>query len=203
MKELDQKQIEIIEAALKRFSHFGISKTTMNEIADDISLSKASLYYYFPDKPSLILAVARYTFDLFLNDINSNIHKDSSLKDAIYAVIETRSKYIQKFYMLHFSEWQTDIQSNLHAITELKDNAEKKLNSFIVQILKREIKAGRIRTLDPDTTIELITKALFGVYLSAHIKLKGAIIPDDTFFKKIESEQKAIFDLLMKGLQKN
>ncbi|MGI8637960.1 MAG: TetR/AcrR family transcriptional regulator, partial [Segetibacter sp.] len=41
----DKKRDVIIQAAQKRFSHFGVDKTTMNEIADDLSISKASLYY--------------------------------------------------------------------------------------------------------------------------------------------------------------
>jgi AcrR family transcriptional regulator len=53
----DKKKTLIIEAAQKRFSHFGVGKTTMNEIADDLSISKASLYYYFPDKLNLYAAV--------------------------------------------------------------------------------------------------------------------------------------------------
>ena len=42
----------IIEASQKRFGIFGVEKTSMREIADDLKLSKASLYYYFPDKES-------------------------------------------------------------------------------------------------------------------------------------------------------
>lgn len=46
----DKKREQIIEGAIKRFSHFGINKTTMNDIAEDLAVSKPSLYYYFPIK---------------------------------------------------------------------------------------------------------------------------------------------------------
>ena len=59
----DQKQEAIIEAAIKRFAHFGVSKTTMAEIAADLSFSKASLYYYFPDKLNLFAAVFKTITD--------------------------------------------------------------------------------------------------------------------------------------------
>jgi AcrR family transcriptional regulator len=52
MVETDKKRDVIIEGAIKRFIHYGINKTTMNEIAEDLSVSKPSLYYYFPDKNS-------------------------------------------------------------------------------------------------------------------------------------------------------
>src|SRR3954468_9394537 len=60
MKEEPSKEkIDIIlDAAQKRFGHYGLSKTTMNEIAADIGMSKASLYYYFKDKESIFIAVA-------------------------------------------------------------------------------------------------------------------------------------------------
>ncbi|RYZ16531.1 MAG: TetR family transcriptional regulator, partial [Chitinophagaceae bacterium] len=35
----DQKRESILEAAIRRFAHFGVSKTTMNEIAADLSIS--------------------------------------------------------------------------------------------------------------------------------------------------------------------
>ncbi len=55
--EKGNKEQLILEAAQKRFGMYGIEKTSMREIADDLKLSKASLYYYFPDKESLYRAV--------------------------------------------------------------------------------------------------------------------------------------------------
>ena len=58
MTESDRKRGLILDGAIKRFSHFGINKTTMAEIAEDLSVTKPALYYYFPDKQSIIVAVA-------------------------------------------------------------------------------------------------------------------------------------------------
>ena len=54
---MNNKTDLIIEAAQKRFGLYGVEKTSMREIANDLKLSKASLYYYFPDKESLYKAV--------------------------------------------------------------------------------------------------------------------------------------------------
>jgi TetR/AcrR family transcriptional regulator len=51
------REKSIIEAAKERFAHFGFSKVTMEEIASDVDLGKASLYYYFPTKEDLFKAV--------------------------------------------------------------------------------------------------------------------------------------------------
>ena len=47
------KEFLIIEAARKRFAHYGFTKVTMDEIASDVEMGKASLYYYFPTKEEL------------------------------------------------------------------------------------------------------------------------------------------------------
>ncbi len=40
----------ILESAQRQFAHYGFSKVTMDEIAQEVGMGKASLYYYFPDK---------------------------------------------------------------------------------------------------------------------------------------------------------
>ncbi|UZJ66593.1 TetR/AcrR family transcriptional regulator [Sphingobacterium sp. KU25419] len=39
----DNKKELIIAAAIRRFAHYGFSKTTMNEIAEDVKITKANL----------------------------------------------------------------------------------------------------------------------------------------------------------------
>ena len=63
----------IIEASQKRFGLYGIEKTSMREIADDIKLSKASLYYYFPDKESLYKAVIEKEQKEFITKISERV----------------------------------------------------------------------------------------------------------------------------------
>ncbi len=48
----------ILEAATKRFKHYGYSKTSMAEIAADLQMSPGNLYRYFPGKIDIALAIA-------------------------------------------------------------------------------------------------------------------------------------------------
>lgn len=47
------KHTAILDAAHKRFARYGLTKVTMDEIAEDLGMSKAALYYYFPAKEDL------------------------------------------------------------------------------------------------------------------------------------------------------
>ena len=57
----------ILEAAGKRIATHGFEKTTMQEIATDLEISKAALYYYFPDKESLFSAVVEREMEEFFS----------------------------------------------------------------------------------------------------------------------------------------
>jgi TetR/AcrR family transcriptional repressor of mexJK operon len=47
------KHAAILDAAQKRFARYGLTKVTMDEIAADLGISKAALYYYFPNKEDI------------------------------------------------------------------------------------------------------------------------------------------------------
>ena len=51
------RRSEIIEAAKKRFALNGYSPTSMDDIAKDVGINKASLYYFFKGKEQIFEAI--------------------------------------------------------------------------------------------------------------------------------------------------
>ena len=57
-----QRHAEIIEVALRLFNEQGYDKTSLREIADEIGVTKAALYYHFPSKEDIVrAALEEYT----------------------------------------------------------------------------------------------------------------------------------------------
>jgi AcrR family transcriptional regulator len=56
-KATKEKKLQIIKAAAKRFDKHGLAKTTLNEIARDLRIGKATLYGYFSSKEELFFSV--------------------------------------------------------------------------------------------------------------------------------------------------
>jgi AcrR family transcriptional regulator len=69
MKNNDRK-IQIIKAADKRFARHGFHKTNMDEIARDIRIGKPTLYYYFESKDALYIEVIKWEFENYLESVN-------------------------------------------------------------------------------------------------------------------------------------
>jgi AcrR family transcriptional regulator len=59
MKNNERKNL-LIKAASKRFSRLGYYKTTLEEVARDIRIGKATIYHYFASKDDLYLSVLEW-----------------------------------------------------------------------------------------------------------------------------------------------
>src|SRR3954465_2581664 len=94
----DIKREKILDAAYEQFLHYGYSKTTMNEIAGALSMSKALLYYYFPDKSQLYIAVTRKLAIEYLKTLEDKLAPITDLKEAFAFQINNNHDFIVKNY---------------------------------------------------------------------------------------------------------
>jgi len=93
------KRKAIIEAARGRFRHYGIGKTTMQDIADDAGIAVGTLYLYFKNKDDLVLGCAERFAQMHREAANrvlsSDLAADKKLRqyilDRYRAVEETRT----------------------------------------------------------------------------------------------------------------
>jgi AcrR family transcriptional regulator len=69
MAEKEDIRTQIVEAAKKRFSHFGYAKTTMAEVATDCSMSPGNLYRFFPGKLDIAEYIATQDFKNHLEQL--------------------------------------------------------------------------------------------------------------------------------------
>src|ERR1700679_1481470 len=106
MAEKDSVRAQIVEAAKKRFSHFGYAKTTMAEIATDCAMSPGNLYRFFPGKLDIAEAIASEDYEHHL------VHMR---KIAVAAGKDARQ---------HFINWMLAHERKI--LVELLDEAERR-----------------------------------------------------------------------------
>jgi TetR/AcrR family transcriptional repressor of mexJK operon len=199
MENQDKKRQLIINAALSRFAHYGLSKTTMTDIARDISFSKALLYYYFPDKLSLYVSVIEHLMHTISKDILKSIEKTKTSAEGILLLLQKRQGYIQKYYTL--MEYTKLVGPDLP-----EDLAEKftRARAFELRIIgalfKRGIAHGEFTIDDLESTTEIFIEALLGIHLNILNKDKN-ICPSKDQFKLIFSKERKFAEIFMAGLR--
>ena len=152
----------IIEASQKRFGLFGIEKTSMREIANDLKLSKASLYYYFPDKESLYKAVVEKEQIEFISKISERIFSIQEPEQLLLEYANTRLSYFRT--LLNLSRLR------LEAYSELKPGFRKTIKDFkekekeiLKRIFEKGISSGIFFIDDTDQTASLFLDLLKGL----------------------------------------
>ena len=96
-KKLSKDKEELIlDAAQHRFASYGYSKVTMDEIAEDIGMAKASLYYYFPTKEAIFRSVVQHEQEEFLSHIQTVLEDEYSASQKFLEYIRLRIKLTEQ-----------------------------------------------------------------------------------------------------------
>jgi len=160
-KKLSKDKEELIlDAAQHRFAAYGYSKVTMDEIAEDIGMAKASLYYYFPTKEAIFRSVVQHEQEEFLSHIQTVLEDKLSASQKFLEYIRLRIKLTEQLNNLspmHQQGWNEVrpifkdlfagfIQQELRRITQILHEGKKnnefrfdhpqKIASMILHILQ-------------------------------------------------------------------
>lgn len=184
MIEKNARLLQIIEASQKRFGLFGVEKTSMREIADDLNLSKASLYYYFPDKESLYKAVVEKEQREFIARITERISSFHEPEQLLLEYANSRLSYFRT--LLNLSRLRSETYSGLKpGFTEAIQKFREKEKEIIIKIFEKGISNGIFHIEDADLMANLFLDLLRGLRITL-------VNTKDTLF--IEQEE---YDLLL------
>jgi|SRR5690606_20723816 len=200
MVNADKKRTLILEAATRRFAHFGLAKTTMAEIAKDLSFSKALLYYYFPDKNSLYAAVLEHVIDNEFKGIQNGLKDIADCEEAMTFMLDRRNAFVTKYYTL--------LEYSLSAVQQMPDemacvigDAKDEEIKLISAILEKGNETGQLRVDNVAETAEIILYALVGMRFSVLSDIKSQLFPTKEEFDRILVLQKKMANILLKGLR--
>jgi len=195
----DIKREKILDAAYQRFLHYGYSKTTMNEIASDLSLSKALLYYYFPDKSQLYIAVMRKLAGEYIDNLQNKLNKFENLKEAFVSQIDIKHDFIVKNYNF-FDFFRVNEQNLPDTIWEIITEIHQTEMVLLSAAIKTEVEKGNIKPVnDPGEIVDLLLDALHGVSVIA-VSHKKVMFPKKEHLDEIHTKRLLLLDIFIKGL---
>ena len=141
-EDTEQTRLAILESALQTFYEKGFSRTTFDEIAKRINLTKGAVYWHFKNKADLIAAIIREK--LPQQDLNKE--KVVSVSDLRKKVIE-RTLAVEKdknirdflFFILYRMEWSETVLDNVWGqIGELCEIPDNNLYEILLYLQQKE-----------------------------------------------------------------
>lgn len=189
MKNNDRK-IQIIKAADKRFARHGFHKTNMDEIARDIRIGKPTLYYYFESKDALYIEVINWECENFIGiagDILNNEENSVPKRLAEYfqKKINTRNDFKLIFEMiLHFLSERTTEDEN-QVLKDLLTKEEELVKKVLIQYYKDKLKA--VSKSLPHTIVMLGWMISVGKFMNEQLSNEKEFLTEENMIQMLES----------------
>ena len=185
-----EKKIQIIKTAAKRFARHGLSKTTLDEIARDLRMGKATIYHYFDSKSGLFFETLKWEGEQFLTaakEIFNN--EDNPIGARLLEYYSFKENIDEKFPLLY------DLM--LHLLKDPShENENKILNDFlkkeeeIVNLILSSVYSGRIESMNSSLPPFVVLSSwglVFGNKLNKISNPDIEIQTKEMIFKTLES----------------
>ena len=149
-REIAARKLDIMKTAAILFSRKDFHSVSVDEIADQVGLSKGTIYLYFETKENLFFSILIDRTKNLLKALNRAVLLDS-FETSLQHFIRTYLDYFQKheaYFKLMHSE---KTRSSLEAHYQLHDYATEIMGQFmstITQLLNIGIRENVLRALD-------------------------------------------------------
>lgn len=192
MAEKNTVRQQILEAAKKRFSHFGYAKTTMAEVAADCSMSPGNLYRFFAGKLDIAEAIATVEHQHHLEDMRKLlIAPGKSARERL------RDYFFEEMrYTYHMLEENPRIQEIASVIASERPQYANWMRAsarkLLVELFDEAERNGEFRLDDKEFTAEMIQ--------AATMKFRYPQLWSKLTLPKLERELDGVLKLLVNGL---
>lgn len=141
----NERKQQIIKAAAKRFARHGLNKTTLDEVARDIRIGKATIYHYFTSKDDLYFATLKWECENFIDQVRIILERDSdSLTQKLTdyfgqkEIVSENNKLIHESLLTFFNE--KSFKQELEIINWMLTKESELIKQFLTKHYSQRIK---------------------------------------------------------------
>jgi TetR/AcrR family transcriptional regulator, biofilm operon repressor len=144
-KELTKEKIQ--QAAYKCVARFGFEKTTLDDIAKEVNLNKASLYYYYKNKEEIFLDVTTTETAKFVENLKTSTLEQVGIEKQVFHYLYERSVYYLNLIQgIHISE--ETLRQVEPLFNDLIKDVEAQEIAFLKSLIDKAIKEKTLQKVD-------------------------------------------------------
>ncbi len=152
------KRLALLRTAAKAFNEFGFHKTSLNDLAQRLNVTKPTLYYYVKNKEDILFECQRFALEQIRETLEAVANNHHSALDKVEQIMTRYAEVITDDFgrCLVLSREET-----LSPESEAALNTEhRRLDNMVRGYITQGIEEGDITPCDP----KLATFALFGAF---------------------------------------
>ena len=163
-KTKEERQYQILEAAMEVFVLNGYANTRMDDIVSQSGLSKGALYHHYPSKKDLFIALIDhwevYCFPDFYSRNGADRTASETLQDFARALLDVfrEKKYV---FLAEVEFWALSNQDK--EINERSKSLYKKLLNLFELVLQKGIRTSEFKEIDTKAVALIILTGFQGI----------------------------------------
>ena len=145
------KRERIVAAAVDLFYKQGYGKTTLDQVASELQVTKPFIYGHFDSKNALLAEICSRAINLAHESLNRVMAQDSSVTERLETVVTDFLKAVlthQPHAMIYSREEKELAQADRDAINRLRREFDHRL----VDLVKQGVTAGEFQVEDVNLT---------------------------------------------------
>jgi AcrR family transcriptional regulator len=198
LDKLDQKKVNILDAAMVCLARYGVAKTTLDDISRLVGLNKATLYYYYQNKESIFIDALEREAQKIIADVRKSFKKNATAKDKIYSFLKTYHNYLRNRVEILELNAQAMIE-NQSFIRKIHKRMREKNIDLMREIIEEGIKSGEFRSINAARVADIM-RYIFDLrrleFFMDSIDKRNQHLD----INQLENDSKYILDIFMNGI---
>lgn len=157
---LESRENQLLAIARRLFALHGYDRTSLRDIAEAAQITKAALYYYFPNKDALYDRIVLESIQSLHDQVAAAVASATGPTARVRAFMEASAKVQDtgrdRWIAGSNAFWQTAVDGQRMAALKLRDSYE----GLLRQCITDGIAAGEMRAVDPAMAGRFLLAAL-------------------------------------------
>ena len=154
------REDQFLAIARRLFAERGFARTSLSDIADEAKVTKAALYYYFPNKDGLYERVVVHAMESLLETVRAEVAQAASPADKVRVFMLASAGYIDEkrdeWVAAARTFWDAGESKHHGVAMSIRESYEKLLRRCIAE----GVESGEFRAIDPAVAGRLLLAAL-------------------------------------------
>lgn len=186
-RKKEETRGSILANAIALFKAQGYYKTSMDEIAEKVDVSKPTLYNYFPDKGSMLIAYFQSAFAEYGKDMEASFQSSQGIREKLEHLLDFKNQTLGDDIELTANYLKYRLQTIFER--DLFDNPDRSgLENVILKIMVEAQQSGELRG---DTPPLVMTRTF--LLLTVSYFLSSLHIEDERERKKLKDQLLRLF----------
>ena len=177
----------ILDFAKDKFLREGFYKISMDSIAEELQISKKTIYKYFTSKDALVKEVVDY----LMQDSSHKIFAKVNTSDDAFTKIVSMFEVASQLFITFSDKWMNDLKFHSDHWERIDEFRTKKMYSTLTQIINQ----GKEEEIFIDFPTEIIITMLIS-------SIRAIVNPDFIFHNKFSFNQalSIVFQIVFEGI---